>query len=98
VEVGPGAVPGHRVVALMITSSIWHGSAKLVRCEAHNLTDLIAKIATACSIPDAEERISDTDATTAPVSQQLQLILNGDVITELASIPDRARVEIRRAL
>ena len=84
--------------ALMVTSSIWSG-AKLVRCEAGSLSELVVKIAESCSLyrhePDTPSG-AQTSADATKSSAPLQLRLNGTILTEdtFATMPDRARITI----
>ena len=95
----PGAVSaGSCTYALMVTSSIWSG-AKLVRCEAGSLPELVVKVAESCSLcRDGPDASSGAEASTSPqkASRPLQLLLNGTVLTEdtFATMPDRARIII----
>eukprot|EP01043_Picozoa_sp_COSAG02_P076967 COSAG02_NODE_16619_length_1070_cov_1.130793_1_plen_178_part_10 len=70
----PGAVSaGSCTYALMVTSSIWSG-AKLVRCEAGSLPELVVKVAESCSLcrdgPDASsgaEASTDAEKASRPL-------------------------------
>ena len=91
-----------RTYTLMVTSSIWSG-AKLVRCEAASLSELVAKVAQSCSLPSPrpnaldEAEASGNAATDTPgASMPLHLLLNETILTEdaFAAMPERARIKV----
>lgn len=89
-----------RTYALLVTSSIWSG-AKLVRCEAASLSELVAKVAGSCSLPRPGANVLDeapgnaaTDTPGPP--RPVHLLLNETILTEdaFAAMPERARIKV----
>jgi hypothetical protein len=93
---------GSCTYVLMVTSSIWSSTsgAKLVRCEAGSLSELVIKVAESCSLcgggPDMATSGPGALADAAKASAPFQVLFNGQVLTEdtFATMPDRARIAI----